>query len=168
MALALSSSKIAFVPDFRQGVSMRRGITVMLAWITFSFTVFLAISCQRTPDLIAEGEVCHRCRRVITNSLVAGEILQGPVSLKYKTPGCMAQYVVANPATDTAKIFVTDYATGALIDARTAWYVPAPINEVTGERDYRAFHARRVAEAAAVEFNSGTLRWDAVLRRARG
>lgn len=144
---------------------MRRGTAAMLAWITFTLTVFLAISCRRTPELVSEGEVCYRCRRIITHKLIAGEILQGPVVLKYKTPGCMAQYVVDNPATDEAKIFVTDYATGALVDARTAWFVPAVINEITGERDYRAYYSRHVAEQAATEMNSTTLRWDGVVKR---
>ena len=103
---------------------MGRGIAVTLAWVFFASTVFLAVSCQRAPEPIAEGEICHRCRRVITEDRLAGEILTPDVPLKYKAPLCMARFVVSTPLSQRARILVTDYPSGAMIDASRAWYVP--------------------------------------------
>ena len=96
---------------------MTRGLAATLAWVFFASTVFLAVSCQRAPESIAEGEICHRCRRVITEDRLAGEILTPDVPLKYKAPLCMARFVVSTPLSERARVFVTDFATGAMIPA---------------------------------------------------
>ena len=81
---------------------MSRGMAATLAWVFFASTVFLAVSCQRAPESIAEGEICHRCRRVITEDRLAGEILTPDVPLKYKAPLCMARFVVSTPLSQRA------------------------------------------------------------------
>jgi hypothetical protein len=146
---------------------MTRGIIATLVWVFFTSTVFLTVSCQRTPESIAEGEICHRCRRVITEDRLAGEILTPDVPLKYKAPLCMARFVVSTPLSDRARILVTDFATGAMISADRAWYVPIIVDDYTREAEYRAYRSRQVAELAAGELGVGAVRWRSVLAHAR-
>lgn len=146
---------------------MGRGIAATLAWVFFASTVFLAVSCQRTPESIAEGEICYRCRRVITEDRLAGEILTPDVPLKYKAPLCMARFVVSTPLSDRARILVTDFVTGALIPADRAWYVPIIVDRHTHEAEYKAYRSRKVAEEAAGDLGTKTVRWDSVLAHAR-
>jgi hypothetical protein len=146
---------------------MGRGIIATLAWVFFASTVFLTVSCQRAPESIAEGEICHRCRRVITEDRLAGEILTPDMPLKYKAPLCMARFVVSTPLSDRARILVTDFATGALISADRAWYVPIVVDRRTGEAEYRAYRLRRAAEEAAGGLGVRTVRWESVLAHAR-
>jgi hypothetical protein len=147
---------------------MKRGTAAILAWMTFATTVFLAVSCQRSPEPIAEGEVCYRCRRVITDKYLAGEILTPDTPLKYKAPFCMAKFVANNPLSDRARILVTDYATGALVPATSAWFVPIIVDEYTNELEYRAYYGRKVAEKAAAELQTGMVRWETLVERAKG
>src|SRR6185503_19653570 len=80
---AAPGTPLAFAPRSDRGragfpagrTAMTRGLAATLAWVFFASTVFLAVSCQRAPESIAEGEICHRCRRVITEDRLAGEIL---------------------------------------------------------------------------------------------
>lgn len=146
---------------------MSRGIAATLVWVLFTSTVFLAVSCQRAPESIAEGEICHRCRRVITEDRLAGEILTPDVPLKYKAPLCMARFVVSTPLSNRARILVTDFPTGAMIPANRAWYVPIVVNSHAHEAEYRAYRTRRMAEQAADELGVRTVRWDSVLAHAR-
>ena len=146
---------------------MSRGIGATLAWAFFVSTVFLAMSCQRMPESIAEGEICYRCRRVITEDRLAGEILTPDVPLKYKAPLCMARFVVSTPLSDRARILVTDFATGAMIAADRAWYVPIIVDSYTHEAEYRAYRSRHVAEQAAGELGVGAVKWQSVMAHAR-
>ena len=146
---------------------MSRGFIATLAWVFFASTVFLAVSCQRTPEPIAEGEICHRCRRVITEDRLAGEILTPDVPLKYKAPLCMARFVVSTPLSPRARVLVTDFATGAMISADRAWYVPIIVDGYTREAEYRAYRSRHVAEQAAGELGVGAVKWQSVLAHAR-
>ena len=146
---------------------MGRGIAATLAWAFFASIVFLGVSCQRTPESIAEGEICHRCRRVITEDRLAGEILTPDVPLKYKAPLCMARFVVSTPLSDRARILVTDFATGALISADRAWYVPIIVDGYTHEAEYKAYRSRKAAEEAAEDLGTKIVRWDSILAHAR-
>ena len=146
---------------------MRRGITAIVAWTVFASTVFLGVSCRRNPEPIAEGEICHRCRRVITDTRLAGEILTPDIPLKYKAPLCMARYVVSTALSDRARILVADGITGQLIPAERAYYVPIIANEMTREAEYRAYLSRKVAEQAAEELGVRIVRWDSVLAHAK-
>ena len=124
----------------------------------------LAISCSSMkPVKIAQGDQCFRCRRAITDTHLAAETLgrSGLVS-KFKAPGCLATYLAKNPPGDDA-IFVTDYTTGKMIAPERARYVPIVINRDTGERDFRAYLDSREADAAALEYQTTTTNWQAVL-----
>jgi hypothetical protein len=146
---------------------MRRGIIAIVAWTVFASTVFLGISCRRSPEPIGEGEICHRCRRVITDIHLAGEILTPDIPLKYKAPLCMARFVVSNKLSDRARVLVTDAPTHALIPAEQAYYVPIFADEFTREAEYRAYRSRSVAEAEAESLGVQAVRWDSVLAHAR-
>ena len=104
---------------------------------------------------------------MITEDRLAGEILTPDVPLKYKAPLCMARFVVSTPLSPRARILVTDFATGAMIDADRAWYVPIVVDTRTHEAEYRAYRTGQLAEQAASELGVRTVRWDSVLAHAR-
>ena len=117
------------------------------------------------PVKINAGEQCFRCRRTINDTRLAGERITGFVE-KFRTPACMASYVVNNPE-EQGPIFVTDYTTGELVDANVAFFVPVVLNDITGERDYRAYALRAEAVTAASDLHTVPIDWNAVLQRAR-
>jgi len=128
----------------------------------------LALSCTAAvrPVRVNAGEQCFRCQRTIMDTRMATEQITGFVE-KFRTPGCMAKYVVKNPA-DKGPIFVTDFATGNLIAADDAFLVSVVVDDRTGERDYRAYALKSDADAAAEAFDTTTVDWRMVLDRARG
>jgi hypothetical protein len=79
----------------------------------------------------------------------------------------MARFVVSTQLSDRARILVTDFATGALISADRAWYVPIVVDGRTGEAEYRAYRMRKTAEEAADGLGVRTVQWDSVLAHAR-
>ena len=119
-----------------------------------------------TPVTIRAGDVCESCRRSIDNVKIAAEIVPpaGHLPLKFRTVSCMARYL--HEHTDTqGEVFVTDYATNRLIQARSAVFVKSEIDPNTKELDYYAFGDVR----AAVEFgkkNGATATdWPAIRQR---
>lgn len=145
---------------------MRRTVLTATTWTAFIFAVYVFLGFRPAPpDTIAEGEICFRCRRVITDARLAAEMLDRNLPTKYKTSGCMARYVAAHSGTG-ARYFVTDYISGGLIEAERAWFVPVLINDRTGERDYRAFVSRGSAESMARHLGTTAIRWETVVERA--
>jgi hypothetical protein len=155
------------MPGFRQEIAMRRTFITAATWTAFLFAIYLFLGyTPAAPDSIGEGEVCFRCRRVITNARLAAEMMDRNLPTKYKTAGCMAVYVATHPGTG-ARYYVTDFASGALIPAERAFYVRVLINDRTGERDYRAYYSRGMADIAAQEFTSTVVGWDTVVEAAK-
>jgi hypothetical protein len=118
------------------------------------------------PARIAAGDLCLRCRRPIQNLRLAGEIVDSMnAPFPFRTTGCLAKYVKANSDTQFTAIFVTDFRTGKMIPATSAWFVPTDITAADGrssEPDYYAFGSRSDAEgfkADAARF----LRWSQVV-----
>jgi hypothetical protein len=145
---------------------MRRAFTAGVAWGGFILTVFTIISCRTVaPESIAAGETCFRCRHVIVDARLAAEMLNDNLPTKYRSPRCLARYIKAHPGEDM-QIWVTDYATGAMIDPAHAWFVPVLVNDTTGERDFRAYELRSVADRTAQALGTGAVRWSTVLDRA--
>lgn len=145
---------------------MRRAFTAGVAWSGFLLSVFTIISCHKlAPDTIAEGETCFRCRRVITDARLAAEMLNDRLPTKYKSPGCIARYIKGHPD-EKMQVWVTDYASGVMIDPSYAWFVPFVMNDRTGERDYRAYLVRDAAERDAREVGVNPVRWSVVVDRA--
>jgi hypothetical protein len=124
----------------------------------------LAASCTSfKPVAIHSGDVCDRCRRVITNVALAGEIVDtNGMASRFRTPGCMATYLKEHPERANA-IYVTDYATGKMIPARSARFVRIIVDNGTLERDYAAFESAPQAAAFAIARKSESVDWSFVL-----
>lgn len=132
-------------------------------------SVMVAACSSVAPVKVAAGDQCFRCRRSINNVLVAGESIDSRNFVsKYRGPGCMAKYLVAHPDEKAqSTLYVTDYATGKMIAPARAFYVPEVVDRNTGETDYRAYHEKANADAAAAELHATPISWDTVLDQAR-
>jgi hypothetical protein len=129
-------------------------------------TLLLAACSSVAPVKVTAGDQCYRCRRIINDERVAGEMIVGSFVSKFRAPGCMAKYLADHP-TERGATFVTDYTTGKMIAPERAYFVPLIVNEVTGERDYRAFSDKQVADVTARDLKTTTVNWTSVLERAR-
>ena len=133
---------------------MRRTTIVASVWSAFILVVLTFVGVRPvSPDTIYEGDVCFKCRRAIDDTRLAAETLDRQLPTKYRTP-------------DT-RFFVTDYVSGRLVGVDRAFFVPVLVNDRTGERDYRAYHSREAATAAAGELGVGVVSWTTVVERAR-
>jgi hypothetical protein len=143
------------------------GVMTRLRNIVLGLGPFVLLSCSTiAPVKISAGEQCFRCRRIITNTSLAAEQIQGGLTSKYRTAGCMAKYLVAHPD-EGGTLFVTDYATGKMIPPADAIFVPVLLDRNTGETDYQAYKSSRDASAAALALNTRIVDWQTVLDRAR-
>jgi hypothetical protein len=116
------------------------------------------------PVPIRNGEVCFRCRRVIVDSRLAAQTISGGLVSNFRTSGCLAKYL-ADHKDDKSALFVSDYATGKLIPADLAYFVPT-VDRDTGEKDYMAFSSRSAADAEAFSRKASWVRWNAVIEKA--
>jgi len=112
------------------------------------------------PVPIHSGEVCFRCRRVIVDTRIAAQAIDGGLVSNFRSAGCAAKYLVDHP-NDTSAVFVTDYQTGKMFPAQRAFFVPT-LNRDNGEKDYVAFVARSAADAEAFSRRTQWLTWSAV------
>lgn len=127
----------------------------------------LVSSCSAiAPVRINAGDQCFRCKRIISDTRLATEQIQGGLTSKYRAPGCMAKYLVAHPD-EGGTLFVTDYATGKMIPPAEAIFVPVLLDRNTGEADYQAYKTSADASAAAQELATTPVDWQTVLDRAR-
>jgi hypothetical protein len=121
------------------------------------------------PARIEAGDRCLRCRRPILDLRLAGQIVDSMnAPFPFRTAGCLAKYVKANSGTQFNAIFVTDYRSGKMIAADSAWFVPAEIAAADGksaEPDYYAFGSRSAAEGFKAD-SSRFLRWPQVVAAA--
>lgn len=158
MPIALNRIKAVQLPDFRQEGDMWKlagAVTLALAFSACSSIV---------PVPVNAGDVCYRCRRVITETRLAAEGIDGTLVSKFRTSGCAAKYLADHPS-DKSAIFVTDYPTGKLIPAQGAFFVPT-LNRDNGEKDYIAFGSRAAADAEAYSRKGESLNWSTVRERA--
>lgn len=127
----------------------------------------LVASCSAiAPVRINAGDQCFRCKRIISDTRLAAEQIQGGLTSKYRAPGCMAKYLVAHPD-EGGTLFVTDYVTGKMIPPAEAVFVPVLLDRNTGEADYQAYKTGADASAAAQELATPPVDWQTVLDRAR-
>jgi hypothetical protein len=121
------------------------------------------------PAPVQVGDRCIRCRRVIGDLKVAGEIVdQLKTPLPFRTAGCLAKYVKGHPGEPLTAVFVTDYQTGRMLEAEDAWFVPTRMQQPDtkkAEDDYLAFRSRDAAAASTTE-KPVLLRWNQVLAAA--
>jgi hypothetical protein len=120
------------------------------------------VACSSPPPVIHAGDVCVRCKRVITEAKLGVELIaaNGQAST-FRTPGCLAKYLKDHPK-DAKDIFVTDYPTGKLIPVSRAIAVQGKIDENTGERDYYAFGSVNDAVERAKGVSGTVVDWAAV------
>lgn len=117
------------------------------------------------PVKIEAGDVCFRCRRVISDSRMAAETIDRSLVSKFKSPYCLAKYVAQHPD-DKSVVFVTDYKTGKMISPDRARFVPI-VNRDNGERDYVAYSDRAVADSEAFAKGTRAVAWADVLNDGR-
>lgn len=117
------------------------------------------------PAQISAGDVCFRCRRIINEPRVAAEVIdQDGRAFKFRTAGCMAKFLKANPNQQFAGIFATDYATGRLVKVTAVQFVPSMIGEGRDQAmDYVAYFAEEGAADAARRANATPVDWEKVL-----
>jgi hypothetical protein len=141
---------------------MRRARTIVLG-----LAPLVLLSCSAiAPVRINAGDQCFRCKRIISDTRLAAEQIQGGLASKYRAPGCMAKYLVAHPD-EGGTLFVTDYVTGKMIPPTEAIFVPVLLDRNTGEGDYQAYKTSADASAAALELTTTPVDWKTVLDRAR-
>jgi copper chaperone NosL len=141
-------------------MKFRAGIVPLALVATFGCSSY-------TPMPIAAGDVCFRCRRTVTDARVAGEVIDSKGrAFKFRTAGCMAKYLKANPEAPAA-VFVTDYASGRLVKPTAVAFVPVVVTEgYTTTTDYLAFSSTAAAKAAAAREKSTLVDWKHVLEAA--
>ena len=122
------------------------------------------------PQTIYAGDICTRCKRIILERHVAGELVPAGHGdpLKFRTIRCMLTYLQTAP--DRAgDVYVADYPTGKLVRATEAVYVPVQIDARTGlpnygvgDIDYLAFRSERDGDRIANDYGVTTMSWPAV------
>jgi len=142
---------------------MKPGHLMMTAIVAVALTSCSSVA----PVKVSAGDQCFRCRRSIMDERLAGETIDanGFVS-KFRAPGCMAKYLAAHPS-ETGTVFVTDYATGKMMNPDAALFVPVVVDRNTGEHEYRAYRLRPDANVAAGELGAAPVDWKTVLEKAR-
>ena len=136
------------------------------------FVVAVVAGCASiAPAKVQSGDTCYRCRRVIQDTRLAAEMMDRgdrvATPYPFRTAGCLAKYLKANPASKSTTIFVTDYRTGHMLAADSAWFVPTTLSSgdgKTSEADFIAFGSQ--ADAAAFGKNLFPKRWAQVLAEA--
>ncbi|OFW16923.1 MAG: hypothetical protein A3F69_05400 [Acidobacteria bacterium RIFCSPLOWO2_12_FULL_66_10] len=130
------------------------------------FLILVAGACASVkPMPIRTGELCFRCRRPILETRLAAQTIGGGLASNFRAPGCLAKYLADHPG-DHSTMFVTDFASGRMIQAEAAVYVPT-VDRDNGERDYIAFSDRTTAQSEATARSTSLVSWDAVLEQAR-
>jgi hypothetical protein len=107
--------------------------------LVLSLALLIAACSSGTPVPIRAGDVCFTCRRPITNTKLAAEVIdQNGMALKFRTVTCMAKFMTTQTR-EMRGLFVTDYQSGRFVPARSAMFVYHKIDETTNEMDYAAF-----------------------------
>ena len=97
----------------------RRAVCVLVALVALA-------GCGRTddpPPPIQAGTPCAFCRMTISDGHFAAEVVApGEEPRQYDDIGCLAGDLQKRPLPSRSRVFVADYATGALIPAGDAVY----------------------------------------------
>jgi hypothetical protein len=131
------------------------------------FILAVIVGCSSVaPVSVRVGDVCESCRRPIQDVKIAAEVVPpaGQLPLKFRTVSCMARYLHEHSDTQ-GEVFVTDYATNRLIQARSAVFVKSEIDPNTKELDYFAFGDVRAAVAFGKKVGGTGTDWPAIRQR---
>lgn len=135
--------------------------------VVLSFALVLVACSSMRPVPIAAGDICFRCRRVINDPQMAAEMVDAHgLAFKFRTVGCMAKFLKANPG-NVGAVYVTDYGTKRMIKASGATFVPTVL--VDGYQrtpDYIAYQSSDAAREPAVREKSAPTDWKSVLAAA--
>lgn len=117
------------------------------------------------PVQISAGDVCFRCRKMINEPRVAAEVVdKDGRAYKFRTTGCMAKFLKANPTEKFDGLFATDYATGRLVKVTAVKFVPTMIGEGRDRAlDYIAYYDDAGAAQAATREKTTPVDWQKVL-----
>jgi hypothetical protein len=137
----------------------------------FALALLLAsgVSCSSSlkPAAINVGDQCFRCRRPIVETRLAAEIIDANgLAYKFRGAGCLAKYLADHPS-DSGTIFVTDFASGKMMQIAGMSFVPVIVDENTNEGDYRVYADKTEAATAAKALNVTPLDWQGVLSKAQ-
>lgn len=140
-----------------------------LTGVTLAAAALLVVACSSVkPVQVSAGDTCYRCRRVILETRLAGEMVDpNGLAYKFRAPGCMAKYLAEHPQ-ETGTLFVTDWSTGHMIDPARATFVSFIMEENSMERDYRAYLKKADADAFAAQVKTTAVDWKTVLEKAKG
>jgi hypothetical protein len=140
---------------------MRTAIALVVG---LALAVVVACSSVK-PVPIRVGDICEECSQPIENVKIAAEIVRpaGSLPLKFRTVSCMARYLQEHSDTP-GTLFVTDYATGRLFEARLATFVKGQIDENTRAMDYYAFSDVKAAVAFGKKNDESSTDWPAILQ----
>jgi len=135
-----------------------------------ALAALVAAGCSSLPPTpISANDVCFRCSRTIGDTKFAGEIIDsGGRAFKFKTPACMAKFIVTqNP--DAAAIYVTDFQSGRLVRATAVMFVPTMVGEQYKKKElsYMAFSSSKTAREVAAREKTTPVEWEQVLETAR-
>jgi len=117
------------------------------------------------PVQVAAGDLCFRCRKIIVEPRHAAEIVdQDGRAYKFRTVGCMAKFIKANPTQEFKAIFATDFSTGRMVKVSAVKFVPQMMGEGPQRTlDYVAYYADAGAQEAAQRNNTTPVDWAKVL-----
>lgn len=120
------------------------------------------------PVQIAAGDVCFRCRSMINDPRIAAEIIDSDGrAYKFRTVGCMAKFLRANPGQTFDGMFATDFATGRLVKVSAVKFVPTMLGEGRERAlDYVAYYTAEGAADAATREKTEVMDWGRVLAAA--
>jgi hypothetical protein len=139
----------------------RLGLPSFVAVLLLTLTGCMAVK----PLPVLTGDVCARCRRTIVDPELAGEIINARLyATKYRTPVCMATYLIEHPTEAVRSVFVTDYQTRKLIRVESAYFVKTEIDALTHEIDFAAFKSSAEAVAFGKPTGVTPVYWDAVIK----
>jgi hypothetical protein len=138
-----------------------------LSRLVLAAALATGVSCSSiTPATINVGDQCFRCRRTIIETRLAAEIVDpNGLAYKFRSSGCLAKYLADHPE-DNGTIFVTDFATGRMMQTADATFVPVLLDSTTGERDFRAYRTKIEAEKVAKELGVTATDWAGVREQA--
>ena len=124
--------------------------------------LLLGVACATTsPVPIHAGDVCFNCRRTITDTQLAAEVIDDSAhAFKFSSVGCLTAYLRDHPQEGVKALFVTDYNAGKLFPAKDAHFVRFVVDPKVNALDYAAFRSESAAGAFAKEKRASVVRWD--------
>lgn len=136
-------------------------------------SAMLVLGCASGPrPLVAGTDACDYCRMGVADVRYGAEVVArtGRVYV-FDAVECAASWVLTSPLAQDAKgIWVADFSTGNLVDARSALFVKGGSLHSPMGRSLTAFAPAVAPAALAKQYGGDVLHWDEVVAymRAQG